>query len=398
MLNRQLSFMKACDIGTEVIAMDALGQGIFTIDKKDMSSHLLTIVEKQQGQRNLYQEAAQYGNKIFFFPYAFVSTEVIIYDIEEGSLEYLVLSQKNEKIFGDYKPIQQIGNDVWLFPTEISRDAIKFHLDTQEIEIVAQWKEKMKNIGVDSTDVFRKVGEMIEVQNVLYQPVKGTNYILGIDKQSYKTECYALPTNIKLHTVVDYNGRELWFVDSDNNGVVSWEPVTGKTKFFPISFKDSWNNDICWSMKLLCGKQYLWMIPYRDKKIMKLQYQTGDYECIDIMPEKFSYYEKAPGSVFDMTVKNGTIVDIYPFLSNLAIHIDLENDVLSERYEQIMLPMEWTDEDIIKYQAQSGNGYETNRVSPNISMDYFIQNINIQRKTETACNNGDNIWKWVSGE
>ena len=72
--------------------------------------------------------------------------------------------------------------------------------------------------------------------------------------------------------------------------------------------------------------------------------------------------------------------------------------MLSERYEQIMLPMEWTDEDIIKYQAQSGNGYETNRVSPNISMDYFIQNINIQRKTETACNNGDNIWKWVSGE
>lgn len=399
-LNRQLQFKNACDIGTSLIVMDALGQGIFRIDKKDMSAHLLFVVEKQQEERNLCEEAAQYGSKIFFFPYSFINTEVIVYDIKDNSIEYLVLSQKNKKIFGDYKPIQQIGNDVWLFPTDISRDAIKFHLDTQEIEIVVQWKETINRIVVknNSTDAFRKVGELIEIQNVLYQPVKGTNHILGINKESYKTKYYTLPINIELHTIMDYNGRELWLADANNHGVVSWEPFTGETKFYPISLKDSGKKGVCWSMKLLCGKQYLWIIPHRDNKIIKLHYRTGEYDSIDIMPKKFSYDTKMTGSVFGMAKKNRNIADIYPFLSNLEIHIDLENDILLDRYEQIRLPEEWSDEDIIMYQLQNGNYYETNRVSPDIFMNYFIQNINNQRKTETACNNGDNIWKRVCGE
>lgn len=396
--SRQLSFMSACDIGESLIAIDEFGKGIFQIDKADMSSHLLVMLNNMTRKRNLYQCAERFGDEIFFFPYSFVQEEVIVYHLESHEIEYLDLGQMSNLVQGDYKPAQRIENDIWLFPVEVSRSMLIFHIYTREIEEVSQWKKLMQDFKLTYTDAYRKVGWLIEVQNVIYATIKGTNYILKIDKNRCKFERHILPKEVRLHVMMDYDGQNLWMLEQRNRGIIAWNPVTDYVQYYSMELiNDELQNDN-WTMNILCGKKYLWLIPNWDNRLVRMDYKTGKYEFVDVFPEELCYRARECGGMFYLTTKTENIADIYPFTANMVIHIDLENDRLLEQHEQIFLPREWSEEDILNYQLQNGTEYESQRIISEVYMDYFYRNIDNLKMVDRNGDNGKNIWNRISGE
>lgn len=387
--------MKACDLGDALIAIDEFGKGIFQVDKRNMSVRLLRIIDGLGNQRNVYQAAERCNNEIFFFPVIMdAGNDIVVYHLENQQVEYIDLKRINKDVFGDYRPVRRIENSVWLFPTEFTRELVRFQLDTRQIEVVAQWKNTMKNIVLDYADAYAKLRDVVEFQDVLYHVVYRTNYIIGIDKRSFNVKCYTIPADIKFTARMDCRDGKLWIAGWKCQGIVSWEPGTQKIRHYPVMLPEDntlVNNN--WIDHILCGEKYLWLIPRHDKKIIKMCYETGNCEYIDIFSQKFCLREGTQ-SAFGMIVRNGNTADLYPYFSNIIIHIDLQKDILLENYEYISLPQEWSEEDIINYQLHYE--YETNRVSPNVYMNSLLQTMCWEKGEEKNGKAGNNIWKWIN--
>lgn len=393
MANRQLSFMTACDIGDSLITIDEFGIGMFRIDKNDMSSHLIAELEDRGKWPNRYRAAELCDNEIFFFP-ALISIEykVIVYHLDSRKVEYLDLRSISDDIVGDYEPLYRLGNCIWMFPRELTRDLIRFQLDTRKITVIPQWKNAVKNINLDYTDPWAKTGDPVEVQNVLYQMIRGTNRMLEIDKKNCNVECHTIPVDAKLYIRMDYDGEKFWIAECNDKGVVSWDPVTQKAQRYSIVFPKEEKKQYDWIGHILCGARYLWLIPQRDKTIIRMNYESGEYEYISIFPSKFQV-RKGNNQVFGLIEKNGDIADLYPFFGNLIIHLDLKNDILLENYEQIMLPCEWSESDIYHYQMR--HEYETERVPFDAYIDFLSQTVHQKKNKEGNGTIGEDIWRQI---
>lgn len=396
--NRQLSFMGACDIGDSLIVIDELGRGIFQIDKGDMSAHLLATLKNMEHWRNLYQCAECLNNEIFFFPYCFINEEIVIYHLENQQIEYLKLEKISSLVQGDYKPVQRVNNTVWLFPTDFTRDLVIFHLDTRKVEMMSQWKNVMQNIVLDYNDSWRKIGKSVEIQETLYYAVKGMNYIIATNKNTYESKCYALPSDKKLSTSADCDGQKIWMVEWNNKGIIAWDPATNNIQYYSMVLVNERLKSNNLITRILCGQKYLWLIPDCDSRLVRMDYETGNFEFIDIFPLEFNCGKEKQGRMFYTIIKKENVTDIYPFTSNMVIHIDLGNDVLLECREQILLPSEWSEQDIVDYELQDDNEYEPSRISKDIYMDFFFHKICKTDVSKASCTCGEKIWEYVSGE
>lgn len=397
MANRQLFFMAACDMGDSLIAIDAFGVGIFRIDKSDMSSHLLAKLKNMGELYHVYQAVERYNDEVFFFPtFQALDNPIPVYHLGQQYVEYLSLNEINHAVSGKYCRIHRVGDSVWLFPTDFERNLVKFHLDTRQIEIVPQWREIVSRIDLKDEDTFSKISEVIEVHDILYHVIKGTNYVLGIHRESCQIKCYTIPTDKKFFTQNGYDGERFWIADSNHQGIISCNPLTQETQYFPIILpegkaikRDKWNK---WISYILCGEKYLWIIPQRDNKIVKMDYEKGRCECIDIFPQEF-HLRQGNERMVGMVAKKGNIADLYPFFSNLVLHLDLKNDMLLEKYEKIFLPEEWSETEMTDYQIC--HELETDRIPFGQYIDSMVQTAESRAKRENNCSNGENIWRCI---
>ena len=394
MADRQLIFMTACDIGDGLITIDEVGIGIFRIDKSDMTTHLLERLENMGTQRHVYRAIEQFGNEIFFFP-AFLTLDIpiLVYHMDSHYTEHLNLREINQNVGGRYGATYRAGDCIWLFPEELDKHLVRFYLDSRRIEIVPEWNEATKNIIVNDADTFVKVSNVIEIQDELYHAIKGTNFILQINKKNQQVVCHEIPTEKKFFIRLDYDGERFWIAESNNQGIISWNPTTQESQYYPISSsdesipqRDMWGK---WISHILCGKKYLWIVPQRDGKLLKMNYENGNFEWIEIFPHKFCV-QKEKGSIIGMIKKNGNIANLYPHRSKLVIYLYFDNDVLLEKYEKILLPDEWTDVELTEYQRC--HELETNRIAYNTYLDCLLQKAEADDRRMAACTNGENIW------
>lgn len=397
MADRQLIFLAACDIGDSIIAVDELGVGIFRIDKQDMSTHLLGKIEDLGMQRNIYRTVEQCNDEIFFFS-SFQSKDkpILVYHLDNQCFEYINLREINQNVGGRYGSMYRTGNCLWLFPDEFDRYLIKFHLDNRQIEIVPQWNALTGNIVINDTDTFVKISNVVEVQGVLYHAIKGTNFIIEINIENHLVKCHAIPTDKTFFIRLDFDGELFWIAESDNQGVISWNPVTQETQYYSLNLsgknapkRDKWGK---WISHVLCGKRNLWIIPQKDSRLLKMNYATGECEWIEIFPHEFHIREEN-GSIIGMIIKNGNIADLYPYCSNLVIHLDLENDVLLENYEKILLPVEWSDIEVADYQFC--HELETDRISYEDYLNHLFRFAEKNKEREDDNTNGENIWRYI---
>ena len=388
-IDRQLKFIAAYDEGEVLYAVDEEGKGIFRINKETGVSQMLFRLPTAGNRKILYQAVEKYKDKIFFFPYQFAVDRVLVYYLSEQRIEYVDLFKKNELISGEYRPLQRVGDVVWLFPVELQKELLVFDLPTEKVRTIASWKTSMREVQLAYSNSYSKVTKMIEVGDVFYLAILYTNIIIEINKYSFEIQIFRLPNEISLFGNLDYDGKNIWMLNS-MGGVTKWNPTVGTLCYFPIPDK----SEKIRFKTLLCGKKYIWLIPYQyDDRIAKMEYQTGNYQFIHIFPGQFLFDSESNVSIFEQIHRRDNLVDLYPFNGNLTIHIDLEKDIL-ERHEVISLPEEWSDNDILKYELE--NSYESKRVSPTLFLNSFLHEISQNKEKPSRISNGKKIWEEIS--
>lgn len=388
-MNRQLVFFASCDMGNFLVVMDEIGRRIFEVEKKSGKSRCVAELENMGVGRILYQCAEKYRDKIFFFPFTINDAPIIVYYYKEQRVEYINLQEKSKEVDGGYQLAQRIDNTVWIFPVSIADSLLVFHMDSEETESIEAWSPMMGKIQLDYGDNYSKVGDMVEVEGMLYQTVVKTNMVIGIRKKDYKVSIYTLPEKIKLFRSMDYDGSNFWIPDMQNQ-VIEWNPKQGIRNIFPIDSGEGRQSK--WI--ILCGRKYIWLLPYQqERRIIQIKYDTGESRIIDIFPDCFVYDLESTKRIFGQMHKNKSIIDIYPFNGNLVVHIDLENDNILKRHETIMLPEEWSDEFIIKYELKSQ--FELNRISPSHYLQVFLESMQKKEGIKVSQTYGKKIWENV---
>lgn len=163
-IDRQLKFIAAYDEGEVLYAVDEEGKGIFRINKETGVSQMLFRLPTAGNRKILYQAVEKYKDKIFFFPYQFAVDRVLVYYLSEQRIEYVDLFKKNELISGEYRPLQRVGDVVWLFPVELQKELLVFDLPTEKVRTIASWKTSMREVQLAYSNSYSKVTKMIESQ------------------------------------------------------------------------------------------------------------------------------------------------------------------------------------------------------------------------------------------
>lgn len=400
MADRQLIFLKACDLGDSLVAIDEIGSGMFRIDKRDMSVHLLDRIENMGMLRHVYRAVEQCDNKIFFFPaYQSLNSPLLVYHIDEQHTEYLSWGEISQNISVRYGEMQRVKDELWLFPEEFDKHLIKFNLKNRTTDIIPQWNKAVENIVISDTDTYIKVSNVIETQTALFHVIKETNNIIEINKENCHVNCHTVSTDKKFFIRMDYNGELFWITDSKNQGVISWNPITQETHYYPFDIlsenlpkRDRWGK---WVSHVLCGKKHLWIVPQRDGKLLKMSYETGRLEWVDIFPQKFHIREGNSSSI-GMIIRDRKIADLYPHFSNLVIHLDLDEDLLLEEHEEILLPGEWSEEELVNYQVHYE--LETDRLPFEKYLISMMQDKDDMDKESDTFNSGESIWHYIKNQ
>ena len=390
-MDRQLVFTASCDMGDSLVVIDENAKCLFEVEKKSGKSKCLVELENWRYSQDVwYQCAEKYNDKIFFFPFTINQAPIIVYQFIEQKVEYINLPEKSNLVNGSYQLVQRVDDTVWIFPVSLTTGLLVFHMNDDVVESITTWSPAMAKVQLGAVNDYSKVGTMVEAEGKLYQTIVGTNMVIEITKGNYEINIYTLPEEIEFYRSMDYDGHNFWIPDIQGN-IVEWNPQQGINNIFYI-IDNTKTNRIRNAKTVLCGKKYVWMLPYQqDNRIIQMEYRTGKYRVIDIFPDKFIYNPANYSKVFGQMHKNGSIVDIYPFNGNLVIHIDLENDCLLEQYEIITLPEEWSDEYILKYELQSQR--ESDRISPSQYMDAFIETFQHEKKIKGNHMNGQKIWE-----
>ena len=386
-INRQLKFLTACDIGEKLLAVDIDGYGIFEIEKASGKSKILVALQRNNQGRLIYQAVEKYKDKVFFFPNNFTLEPVLVFDIKKNKERYINLFLKSKFFVGNYKPIYRVGDTVWLFPDDIHSELVVFDLINEEINIIASWKGAMKEIQINYVNSYRKVGNLLKVNESYYVTIIRTNIIVEISTNSYEIKLHRLSREISLFVSMDYDGENIWILDI-SNGIIKWNYKRGMEERFQLFEK----SELPRFKDILCGKKYIWLIPYmQNKQIAKIDYNTKRMEIVEIFSNEFEYdTENCVDVMFGMIYRKEKVVDLYPMNGNLVIHIDLEKDILLQNHEVITLPEEWTNEDIIKYELNKSR--ESERMNTNDFFNVFINGNIVERVKEDNYTKGESIW------
>lgn len=394
-MDRQLVFSASCDIGDYLIIIDEIGKSLFEVEKKSGKSKCVYKLKDWRYGQVWYQRAEKYKDKIFFFPFSINNAPIIVYNFIEHEVRYIDLIEKSNLVNGGYQLVQRIDDSIWIFPVLISTGLLIFHMDKEDVEAIGTWKPAMSKIELAYANDYSKVGSIVEAEGKLYQTIVETNMVIEITKRDYEINIYNLPVDVKFYRSMAYDGTNFWIPDIDNH-VVKWNPKQGMCNVFHIG--DERRRILDRNAKvILCGKKYVWLIPYQqDNRIIRMEYQTGQYRFIDIFPDYFIYNPVDDREMFGQMHKNGNIIDIYPFNGNLVLHLDLENDCLLEQYEIITLPEEWSDQDILEYELQSE--HESRRINPSYYLNSFIETVTHDKKAKKTHLHGQTIWHYLTSQ
>lgn len=390
-----LKFIAACDVDNVIIASDAEGTGIFSINKMNWSSHLLKNINISGEKRLVFEYAFEYNNDIFFIPKSFDRfSRILIYHMQTDEIEYLDIKFRTE----GFRPCCKVGKEIWMFPRKENEDAIIFSMEDNSVKVLETWKDSVVMYAIGKQNCV--IGDVIQVDEYIYHTVSWTNIMVRINVKNHEVKTYKLPEDIRLSNAIDYDGNCFWMTLKDNEGIIAWNVEEGIVKWYnetlaDYAVKHQWHN---WFSFVICGKKYLWLVPTGEDQLLYMNYDTGRIEYIKINStergrKKWNYC----GAGFTYISKCGNEVRLFPFAAESILCIDIAKDCLTEQITRIRLPDEWLEEDIIRYEYGLEKTAVEGRISLKDVIDIYNNDVDIDEKVSGNKCIGTNIWKNIAG-
>ncbi len=370
-MGRELYIEGACDAGHVLYAISMASNipALFRIDKENMSSHFLGFVDRMKGERFICCLAEFYDGTAFFIPRFSENVRFfVVYSEKKQRIEYIDILDYDFDLSDGYYSLKRLGNELWIFPTDLQKDLLAFDMDNYQIRVVEQWKKKVKILS-GKGNIQPKSGHGIEVDGVVYLSITNTNYIVSINRQTMEMQIHVLPEKYELSYSITHDGKAFWVVCVKNKGVVSWTPEKGVIK--EISLEEYINPKIAtwqgWFLAIYCGKNYVWLTPVLDKWLLRVEPETGIITFFQLMSGEQTWNP----STYAAILQQNNVVAFYPRWNNHVTYLDLENDCILEKCDILMLPGKWTEGQMHKYRGE-WNGKILYRDDLNLLIDYLL--------------------------
>lgn len=182
--------------------------GLYTIDlddgKVDFIGRFIGYDEKKVGLHRLVKE---YSNKLIFFPN--YSTSIDIYDFSgqfsKCDISSWEINKRNR--FTCAAGVYYWKDYFYVFPRFSGMNLIKYCPVQNKIceEIELHLPNQLCNQNES-----QMVYNCVQVNNDIYLPIFGTNYIIKYDLESRDEQTIVLPSNDKIAGRMDYDGNTFW--------------------------------------------------------------------------------------------------------------------------------------------------------------------------------------------
>ena len=191
----------------------------------------IPFAETKLTAKNMHLKCIKKQNKICFLPVGAQCAH--IYDIESGQqYVYRFLEEDEAKIPRNSWDYFEHNNQVYLLPCCGRQGMWKWNDADNEMERVSWWK-------LSDSDSELRHGSMGE--NGFYSLCVGTNKLYISDMLSKAIEFFSLPDEQVLR--ITYDGQDFWYLRSDYEEIVCWNPKQGIIDRYRINDNQRWKQE-----------------------------------------------------------------------------------------------------------------------------------------------------------
>lgn len=360
-----LSFESVCKTSDYVYAVPTATHGVFRVDINDGSGEmeLIATLDNHKLKGTGIRSAEKCGDCIYFIPFTLKERPIVVFSESDNTVRYINTDELGNSQLGEYRPIIRVGDDLWMFPTDIKRELIIFHMNTESMENVSEWRKALRCIKYCVDNNWQKVGNVNRIGDKLYHSLIYTSYIVSIDIKTKEVQVHELEGIDEFSAASDCHDDSIWFSLNRNCGLVQWSPDKGIENLIKEPFKalsiDEMKEYYSWFSILICGKEALWLVPVKDDRLIRISYQSKELEMVQLFP---GVMNKSDTNFLCLEKQDG-IAEVYQCRTNLSFKIDLDKDTILQDYVQYNLDNKWNNKFRIEYESINGIIYESDKMS-----------------------------------
>lgn len=227
-----LSFADYAEDEEKIYFANTNYNALMIVNKKTQAvEEQISFAETELMAKDIHLKCIKRQNKICFLPVGTQSAH--IYDTKSAQqYVYKFLVEDDTKVPQQSWDYFEYNNQVYLLPCCGGQGMWKWNVADNEIEKISWWKLS------DSESELRH-GSMGE--NSFYSLCVGTNKLYITDMLSKATESFSLPDEQVLR--ITYDGQDFWYLRSDHEEIVCWNPKQGMIDRYRINDNKRWKQE-----------------------------------------------------------------------------------------------------------------------------------------------------------
>lgn len=374
--------------------------GLYRIDMLTNKAEYVTYFEEDgMFNKELYHGIVLYKDKLFLIPWR--AKYIAVYHIKNGEKEYLIPEYESTEGLPKFSEAVQYKQYLFLFPARVSA-IVRLDMETGEMEYFNECCRELEQI----TDRYAMFLSGTCEGDKAWVASRKSNCLIEFDMKQKESKKYFLGCSENELVDIISTGEQFYVLNKAGE-VISWKSNTNENY---VVWKYAGENKETPFFRMVWIKNYLWLLPGRENKIIKISvdsYQAEEF----YLPAEYTVWNDKKKKVIDYILKDGRIV-ICPVNSNMILTIDCSANTVSG--QQMLLDGRDSCNGLTEYRTHHPEYDEKSIYSflykeDICPLEYFVNRIiagkgmheferrrnfrNMQTNVDGSC--GEKIWKYV---
>lgn len=375
--------------------------GLYRIDMLTNKAQYITCFEEEGiFCKELYHRIVLYKDKLFLIPWR--AKYIAVYHIKSGEKEYLIPDYESTADLPKFSEAVQYEKYLFLFPARVSV-IVRLDMETGEMKCFNECCRELEQITYRYATFFNGICE----GNKAWVTSRKSNCLIEFDMKQEENKKYFLECSKNELIDIASDGQQFYVLNKAGE-VISWENGTNENR---VIWKYAGEIDDTPFYRIVWLNDYLWLLPGRENKIVKINIYCSDQVEELCLPTKYTVRSNEKTRTIDYMIKNEKIL-ICPVNADMMLTIDCSSNTVCGQ----MICLDGSDScnslteyriHHPKHDGRSTCGYLYKEdVCP---LEYFVNCIiagrekhtserrrnfqNMQANAEGSC--GEKIWKYV---
>lgn len=346
-----LHFESYIRIENKIYFSEAFFNGLFELDLTDFSVRFVCHFSNEDKHRLLlHSSAAQYENKLFFFPKC--SRQIHCYDLLNQKEKIVRIPIEEDQEFLTLKAVQMEGK-VWLFSSDPSMNMFVFNMEDQSVdraELLDKLLEQYKPLAGVST---------VAEEKKIFTYCKSKSMLLEIDIERSQIKEHKLATdNMNLY-LMGYCAGKFYFQDITTGDFYEWDSRKDSLQKYTVLDLESIEIDGLFYSDCCFVDGNIYMVPWKNKFVLKEEdgvlkkafdyqksfqrcntgrtyYEPGVMKACEVVDNKILFYPYGTNRLFIYDTKTGQVEE-----KSITVEVDNLYPSKGRIYENILFVLEY---------------------------------------------------------